>query len=70
MLRAKQADLPAETAAAAPSPENVVNLMEALRRSLATEKPDDALLKPPPRRRARAPSKPTTRRTARPRKSG
>jgi DNA end-binding protein Ku len=36
MLRRKQAGLPAKSAAPAPSPSNVINLMDALRRSVET----------------------------------
>jgi DNA end-binding protein Ku len=42
MLRRKKAGLPAQSAAPAPSPNNVINLMDALRRSLETERKPSA----------------------------
>jgi DNA end-binding protein Ku len=39
ILRKKQAKLPAHPAPVKPSAENVVNLMDALRRSIAVERP-------------------------------
>jgi DNA end-binding protein Ku len=39
MLRSKQAELPRIISAPQPSPENVINLMDALKRSLANERP-------------------------------
>src|SRR5215210_3369331 len=41
-LREKQAELPKKAGATAPSPQNVINLMDALKRSLATERPGSA----------------------------
>jgi len=38
MLRKKQAGIPATTEQSAPQPQNVVNLMDALRRSIQEEK--------------------------------
>ena len=72
-LREKQAQMPARSVASAPSPQNVVNLMDALRRSLAAEQPTarSGAAKPTPRR-APAASKPTPskRSSARARRSG
>jgi DNA end-binding protein Ku len=42
MLKRKQADLPVKSAAIAPSPSNVINLMDALRRSVETERKPSA----------------------------
>jgi DNA end-binding protein Ku len=42
MLKRKQAGLPAKSAALAPSPSNVINLMDALRRSVETERKPSA----------------------------
>jgi Ku protein len=71
-LREKQAQLPGKSIASQPSPQNVVNLMDALKRSLAAERPAAPVVKPSPRRKAAAPSKPTTakRSPARARKTG
>jgi DNA end-binding protein Ku len=52
ILRRKQAKRPASAPAVKPSQENVVNLMDALRRSIAAERP----AKPSPRRGAGKPS--------------
>lgn len=41
-LREKRAELPKKAGATAPSPQNVINLMEALKRSLETERPGSA----------------------------
>ena len=49
ILRKKQAKRPRAPPAVKPSRENVVNLMDALRRSIAAESPS-----PRPRRRARS----------------
>jgi DNA end-binding protein Ku len=46
ILRKKQAKRPAHVPAVKPSQENVVNLMDALRRSIAAERPAT----PPPKR--------------------
>ncbi|WP_460452442.1 non-homologous end joining protein Ku [Alsobacter sp. SYSU BS001988] len=48
MLRSKQAGAPVVEAAAAPRPQNVVNLMDALRKSLETERAAVAEAKPKP----------------------
>jgi DNA end-binding protein Ku len=45
MLKKKQAGIPAPREHAAPRPQNVVNLMDALRRSIAEEKRAPALAK-------------------------
>ena len=47
MLKRKQAGLPAKSSPIAPSPSNVINLMDALRRSIETER------NPSPRRSSR-----------------
>jgi DNA end-binding protein Ku len=52
ILRRKQAERPAPTPAVKPSRENIINLMDALRRSLAAERP----AKRPPRRGAGKPA--------------
>jgi len=72
-LREKQAKMPARSAAAPPSAKNVINLMDALRRSLAVEKPAAAsgrsATKPPARTSAAAvkstPGKRPTQKTRR-----
>jgi non-homologous end joining protein Ku len=53
-LREKQAQMPARSVASTPSPQNVINLMEALKRSLTAEKPtrSTSSTKPKPRRSA------------------
>jgi DNA end-binding protein Ku len=58
MLKSKQAGMPMQAKASAPRPTNVVNLMDALRRSIAAEKP------------ARAPSEPEGRKPPAPAKTG
>lgn len=71
-LREKQAKMPARSAAR-PSAKNVINLMDALRRSLAVEKPAAAggrsATKPPARKSTAAgkssPGKPPTQKTRR-----
>ena len=47
ILKAKQAQLPMEISPVRPSPQNVTNLMDVLRRSLAAEKKPAALSKSP-----------------------
>jgi hypothetical protein len=57
----RQAHMPAKSLAAAPSPQNVINLMDALKRSLAAEQPVQraaSATKPTPTRSAAA-TKPT-----------
>ena len=53
-LREKHAERPRSRIASAPSRENVVNLMDVLKRSLAAERPKDLLLKPTQQRTAAA----------------
>ena len=47
LIKSKQAGAPAKAAAPAQAPSNVVNLMEALRRSIAEEKRTPAAARPP-----------------------
>jgi DNA end-binding protein Ku len=63
ILRKKQAKRPAHVPVVKPSQENVVNLMDALRRSIAAERPAT----PPPKRSS---AKPPARRSGRVRKAG
>jgi non-homologous end joining protein Ku len=73
MLKEKSAGLPKKPMAPAPSPENVVNLMDALKRSLAVERPLAASgpAKPRPRRTSTGQNAPQAKRThARARKTG
>ena len=63
ILRKKQAKRPAHVPAVKPSQENVVNLMDALRRSIAAERP----AKPAPKRGS---AKPSARPPARARRAG
>jgi DNA end-binding protein Ku len=51
MLRAKQAKLPQKPDAVAPKPQNVIDLMEVLKRSISAEKPPGA--EPPPKSASR-----------------
>jgi DNA end-binding protein Ku len=51
-LREKQAERPRSRVASVPSRENVINLMDALKRSLATEQPTAPIPKPSQRRTA------------------
>jgi Ku protein len=71
-LRAKHAELPRREVPAVPSRENVISLMEALKKSLAAEKPTlsstTSLPKPTPRRSA-VPAKSAKRSSARARKN-
>ena len=69
MLREKQAELPKSAAATAPPPQNVIHLMEALKRSLETERPGSAP-KPKPTGRITAHKPAATRSRPRPGKSG
>jgi DNA end-binding protein Ku len=55
MLRSKQAGAPVVEATAAPRPQNVVNLMDALRKSLETERAAVAEAKPKPIAASKAP---------------
>jgi DNA end-binding protein Ku len=62
-LREKQGQIPMPTAAPAPSPQNVVNLMDALKRSLAAERPTAQIVKPTPRQAAAASKRSSGRRS-------
>jgi len=83
MLKKKQAGMPVSREYAAPRPKNVVNLMDALRRSVAQEKEESALPKNrrkraqgemllpiPGKRRKEAATKPAQRAIARQKKAG
>jgi DNA end-binding protein Ku len=59
-LREKQADVPARSVAPAPSPKNVINLMESLKRSLAAEQPAHTGAAKSMRRPGATASKPTS----------
>jgi DNA end-binding protein Ku len=63
ILRKKQGDRPAPAPAIRPSQENVVNLLDALRRSIAAERPEKPASK-------RGSTKPSARRPARARRAG
>ena len=67
ILRTKQAKIPAAPGPVTPSRENVVNLMDALKRSIAAERP---VPKPAPRRAAPPKPMPAKRPHPRARKSG
>jgi DNA end-binding protein Ku len=70
-LREKQAQLPTRTIAPAQSQQNVINLMDALKRSLAAERPPART--PAPRltaKRATASSKPAPSKRSRSRRTG
>jgi non-homologous end joining protein Ku len=70
-LRDKQAERPMASAASAPSKQNVVNLMDALKRSLAKERPASPVLKPTQRRGASASKRTSPKRSqARARRAG
>jgi len=70
-LREKQAGRPLSRIASPPSRENVVNLMDALKRSLAKERPAAPIMKPTQRRLASASKRSTAKRSpARTRKAG
>lgn len=71
MLKEKSAGLPRKPVAPARSQENVVNLMDALKRSLAVELPSPRTSAATPRRTPAGPNAPPGRRThARARKTG
>jgi non-homologous end joining protein Ku len=69
-LRDKQAARPVASAAAAPSQQNVVNLMDALKRSLAKERPAAPILKPTQRRGSASKRASAKRSPARDRRAG
>jgi non-homologous end joining protein Ku len=73
MLREKKAEMPEKSGTMRPSPQNVINLMDALKRSLAAERPrsENAARKPTPKRAA-AVTKPNAgkRSNARARRAG
>jgi DNA end-binding protein Ku len=66
-LREKQTQMPARSVPSAPAPQNVVSLMDALKRSLAAEQPagQSAPSKPAPRRNAVVVKPTPARRSAR-----
>ena len=59
ILRSKKRETPLAEGPVQPSPQNVINLMDALRRSIEAERP--AAAKPSPRRAASKPAKRSTR---------
>jgi non-homologous end joining protein Ku len=70
-LREKQAQKPAVPVASRPSGQNVINLMDALKRSLAKERPAAPIVKPTQRRRVSASKRSSAKRSAaRARKTG
>ena len=70
-LREKQAQAPARSIASTASRQNVINLMDALKRSLAAERPTAPILKPTPRRAPTASKRPSGKRSpARGRRAG
>ena len=71
-LHEKQARMPARSTAPSPSPQNVINLMDALKRSVAAEQPPGRMgaVKPTARRTAASSKQATKRSPARARRSG
>jgi Ku protein len=72
-LREKQAQVPVPSVASAPPRQNVVNLMDVLKRSLAVEQPSTLSSSPkqsPKRATAASRTRPSKRASARPRKIG
>ena len=55
ILRTKKREMPIADGPVQPSSQNVINLMDALRRSMESERP--AVAKPPPRRAASKPAR-------------
>jgi DNA end-binding protein Ku len=62
-LREKQAQMPMRSVASVPSQQNVINLMDALRRSMEAEQPAKATVKKPPAASRTARATPRGRRT-------
>ena|SRR5947209_7572588 len=61
-LREKQGQMPARSIALAPSTQNVIKLMDVLKRSLAAERPAAQVIKPSPRRTAGASKRSSSKR--------
>jgi non-homologous end joining protein Ku len=62
-LREKQAQMPRRSVASVPSQQNVINLMDALRRSIEAEQPSKATVKKPPAQSRTARATPRGRKT-------
>jgi hypothetical protein len=62
-LREKQAQMPMRSVASAPSQQNVINLMNALRRSMEAEQPAKATVKKPRAQSTTARATPRGRKT-------
>jgi DNA end-binding protein Ku len=61
LIKSKQAGKPMEPAAVAPAPSNVVNLMDALRRSIAADEKDGKAKAAPAKGRGKAAEKPAAK---------